>query len=419
MGDAIIASHIVVRRVRSLSIALVIALVSSVLSGQQPKQKRQPYVAPLLPAEQAWKVSLPAPPAAAAVMDDHTIYVPLEAISRNGEDGPVTAPAKLAAVARDTGESRWTEPIASDQPPVLAQGALLVATASGILAIDPVDGTRMWSVTLDQRVRAPMIARGGLLLAMLEGDDLIAVNLERRSIAWRRSVGESGPLFLTTDDQAVYVATTAGNVSRIPLSGGSPDWERRLSTELSEPTVDGGQLFVGSSANLGSLWALDVRNGKDKWVWRPGRIGAVVGSVVQGNDLYVVSKDLIIRALNRTSGNQRWKQVVGTRPVFPPRALAGVVAVVGYSPTLSTFTTDGGKAVSSWPGPADALLQGPPLIDEPKPFAVSIVLVFRDGQMIGLRSTEMLFREAAVVPLTVLPGRALARETLPDDPSAR
>jgi len=50
---------------------------------------------------------------------------------------------------------------------------------------------------------------------------------------------------------------------------------------------------------------------------------------------------------------------------------------------------------------------------------VSIVLVFRDGQMIGLRSTEMLFREAAVVPLTVLPGRALARETLPDDPSAR
>src|SRR5678815_908813 len=78
-----------------------------------------------------------------------------------------------------------------------------------------------------------------------------------------------------------------------------------------------------------------------------------------------------------------------------------------------------GKAVSSWPGPADALLQGPPLIDEPKPFTVSIVLVFRDGQMIGLRSTEMLFREAAVVPLTVLPGRALARETLPDDPSAR
>lgn len=417
MGDAIIASHIVVRRVRSLSIALVIALVSSALSGQQPKQKRQPYVAPLLPAEQAWKRSLPAPPAAAAVMDDHTIYVPLEAIARNGEDGPVTAPATLAAVARDTGETRWTEPIASDQPPVLMQGVLLVATASDILAIDPVDGTRMWSVTLDRRVRAPMIARGGLLLAMLEGDNLIAINLEHRSIAWRRSVGESGPLFLTADDEAVYVVAAAGRVSRIPLSGGTTQWEQPLTGELSEPTVDRGQLFVGSRE--GSMWALDVRNGKTKWFWPPGRIGAVVGSVVQGNDLYVVSKDLIVRALNRTSGSQRWKQVVGTRPVFPPRALAGVVAVVGYSPTLSTFTTDAGKAVSSWPGSADALLQGPPLIDDPKPFAVSIVMVFRDGQMIGLRSTEMLFREPAVVPITVLPGRALARETLPDDPSAR
>jgi len=106
VGDAIIASHIVVRRVRSLSIALVIALVSSVLSGQQPKQKRQPYVAPLLPAEQAWKVSLPAPPAAAAVMDDHTIYVPLEAISRNGEEGPVTAVVRAMLQNPRSGEPK-------------------------------------------------------------------------------------------------------------------------------------------------------------------------------------------------------------------------------------------------------------------------------------------------------------------------
>ena len=406
-----------VRRVRSLSIALVIVLISSVLSGQQPKQKRQPYVAPLLPAEQAWKVTLPAPPSAPAVMDDRTNYVPLEEVSRNSEDGAVTTPAMLAAIARETGEKRWTEPIASDQPPVLVGGDIVVATANEILVIDPAEGRRVWSVAIDRRVREPMIVRGALLLAMLEGDELIAVDLEHRNIAWKRSVGESGPLFVAADEQAVYVVTAAGRVSRIPLSGGSPKWERSLTGELTEPTVDRGLIFVGSKQ--GALWALDTQNGRNRWYWPPGRLGPVVGSTVQGDDLYVVAKDDSVRALRRTTGNQHWKTPVGTRPVFPPHPLAGVVAVVGYSPILSTFETNGGKAVSSWPGPADALLQGPPLIDAPRPFAVSMVLVFRDGQLIGLRSTDMMFREPALEPIKVLPGRALGRETLPGDPAAR
>ena len=418
MGDAIIASHIVVRLVRSLSIAFVIALLSGVLSGQQPKQKRQPYVAPLLPAQQAWTLTLPAPPAAPAVMDAHTIYAALEAVSRTTEDGEaVVTPASLVAVARDTGVKRWTEPIASSQPPVLAQGLIVIAAANEILAIEPAQGRRLWSVALARAVRAPMIVRGALLLAMLEGDEMVAVNLERRSIAWQRSVGESGPLFMAADDQAVYVATVAGRVSRVLLANGSTQWEQRLTGELSEPTVDRGLLFVGSSS--GSLWALDTRNGTSKWFWPPGRMTAVIGTVVQGNDLYVTSKDLTVRALNRTSGVVQWKTPMGTRPVFAPTVLPGIIAVTGTSPTLLTFRTEGGAAVSSWTGPADALLQGPPLIDNPRPFAVSIVLVFRDGQMIGLRSTEMLFREPAAVPLTALPGRALSRETLPGDPTAR
>jgi hypothetical protein len=50
---------------------------------------------------------------------------------------------------------------------------------------------------------------GPLLLAMLEGDELTAIDVERHAVAWRRSVGESGPLLMTADDQAVYIATAA------------------------------------------------------------------------------------------------------------------------------------------------------------------------------------------------------------------
>jgi outer membrane protein assembly factor BamB len=425
VGDAIIASHIVVRRVRSLSIAVVILLVTSALWGQQPKRKSEPYIAPLLPAEQAWKILLPAPPAADAVMDDRTIYLPLEDASRTGEDDvAVTEPAVLIALARDTGETRWKEQIASHQPPVLTQSVLVVAAANVIQAFEPLQGRREWSVTLDRPVRAPMIARGPLLLAMLEGDELAAINMERRNVAWRRSIGESGPLFMTADDEAVYIATAQGRVSRLQLADGEPKWESRLEGELTEPTVDGPQLLVGSGpsgANRGSLFCLDIRTGKVKWAIR-GQIlgGTVIGTAVQGDAIYAVSKDNIVRKLSRKDGSQKWREPVATQREHAPRVFAGVVAVAGSSPVLSTFRADNGDKISNWPGPdVDSVLRGAPLIDNPKPRSVSIVVVFRDGQVVGLRSTGLMLKEPAVAPITALPGRPLARETLPAAPGAR
>jgi hypothetical protein len=96
------------------------------------------------------------------------------------------------------------------------------------------------------------------------------------------------------------------------------------------------------------------------------------------------------------------------------------VVVIGSAPILSTFRADTGAAVSTWAAPqTDAILQGPPLIDGPRPLAVSIVVVFLDGQVFGLRSTELMLKEPALVPFTALPGRVLSRETLPVDPAAR
>jgi outer membrane protein assembly factor BamB len=354
-------------------------------------------------------------------MDDRTIYLPLED-SERGASEDACVPASLTALARDSGLTRWTTAIATCLPPVLTQGSVVVASGNEITALDPARGDRQWSITLDLPVRTPLLARGSLLLAMLEGDQLVAVDIPRRVIAWRRSVGEAGPLKMTADDQAVYVATDAGRISRILLADGSMPWERQLSGTLSEPTVDGDRLFVGS-AKRGLFWCLDVRTGKNKWAFLESNLlfgGGIVGSAVQGDLVYVASQDNIVRALNRGSGNQRWKSAITTRPLFPPLIFAGVVAVVGQSPALSTFRADTGAAVSTWMAPqADAVLQGAPLIADPRPLAVSMVVVFGDGQVVGLRSTELVFKEPPLTPLTVLPGRALPRETLPGDPPPR
>jgi outer membrane protein assembly factor BamB len=358
-------------------------------------------------------------------MDDTQIYVPLEATPpRDSENGDGAAPAVLIALDRETGSTQWSYPVGSQLPPLLTHGLVLVAASNEIHGVDPRDGQRQWNFGLDAAVRAPMMSRGALVLALLEGNQLVAFDIERGAVAWRSAIGESGSVLMTADDQAVYLATENGRAIRVNLADGSKEWERPLDGVLSPPTIDRDRLYVGADPpaeerrSRGSLWALDAKSGRDKWQVQGHYLGgAVVGSASDGDTLYVLSKDNFLRSLERETGNQRWKKPVGTRPFFPPRLFEGAVAVTGLAPVLSTFVAKDGKPVSTWVAPANALLQGEPLVDLPEPFRVNIVVLLRDGRILGLRSTAMLFRSPPPVPLAALPGRPLAREDIVGDPS--
>jgi hypothetical protein len=120
---------------------------------------------------------------------------------------------------------------------------------------------------------------------------------------------------------------------------------------------------------------------------------------------------MMIHAFNRGNGNQRWQMAAGTRPLIAPHVLEGIITVPGMAPRLSTFRADTGAAISTWPGPEEKLLmQGPPLIDRPEPLRVSIVVLFRNGLIVGLTPTAMRFKEPALAPLPSIPGRTLPRE---------
>jgi len=350
-------------------------------------------------------------------MDDSQIYVPLEAVPpADSESGEGAAPAALIALERETGSTRWSYPVASQLPPLLTRGVVLVAAANEIHAVGLRDGQRQWGIPLDAAVREPMISRGALLLALTGADQLVAFDLDRRHVVWQRAIGESGRVFMTADDHAVYIAAESGRATRINLADGSTAWDRRLDGVLSQPTIDRDRLILGSDpqnerAVRGSLWALDAKSGLDKWHVEGGFLaGAVVGSAVEDDTLYVVSKDNFLRSLDRDTGSQQWKKPVGTRPLFPPRLFEGVVAVTGLTPALSAFLAKDGKPVSTWAAPANALLQGQPLVDLPQPFRVNIVVLLRDSRVFGLTSTEMLFKSPALVPRSTLPGRSLSRE---------
>jgi outer membrane protein assembly factor BamB len=223
---------------------------------------------------------------------------------------------------------------------------------------------------------------------------------------------------MSADDRAVYMSTADSRVLCVRLADGSVAWQRTLAGKLSEPALGKDRVLIGSDTSW--LWALDPESGDEKWKWT-GRIfgGDVIGAAVDGDVIYVASLDNVIRALDRGNGAQISKQDIKTRPVLPPRAFFGTVVVIGLSPVVSTFLQPKLMPVAGWaiPPPADAQLEGPPLIDEHlKPFGVAMVVVLKDGRVFGIRPTAMTFAEPSAAPLKFIPGRPIPRDRLPGEP---
>src|SRR5690606_28988506 len=130
----IIGQHIVVRPAALVCCALLLLACASSVSGQQPKGRPEPYVAPLLPAEQAWIVTLPALPAAGGAMDDDNVYVPLQDVVTlvDGERIVKTGSAVVVALSRQSGAERWSVPLTTTIAPAVDRGRVFVAAAAAI-----------------------------------------------------------------------------------------------------------------------------------------------------------------------------------------------------------------------------------------------------------------------------------------------
>ena len=422
MRATICSGHLRAMRVGAQVLVVVLAF-ACIASGQQPKKKIPPPPFELLPAEQAWLLELEAPPSAAAAMDAERVYVVLQTET-------------VVAVNREDGTVAWTSAIESAWPPVVAGGVVFIAASDELHGLDANTGERLWRVPLELPLLAPMAFHAGSLLAVLERGDLIGVRPDDGREIWRQRVSTTRPLFAPVggEGDAFYLTFDDGNVVALSPADGTTRWRRRLPGRLSEPAVGKDRVFVGSTNNF--LYALDAEDGSIEWQWRTG--GDVIGaSADRTGRVYVASLDNLLRAVNRGNGNQRWRKDVTSRPAMPPRVFgyplpaagseAGrlkpapaeldlergddIVLLTGVGPIITSYSAKTGLVVGSYTAPAE--LQGAPLVDPVlTPFRVAMVVLTRDGRLIGLHPTAMLFKESAVTPLSTLPGTRLGRELL-------
>lgn len=325
----------------------------------------------------------------------------------------------LVALDRETGDTDWIIEFASTLAPISAGPVIVAGTLETVVGLEPDTGAQQWSTPVKTGyLRALAISPDGQTVLAVSRTRIEALRASTGAREWEREITTSDDVLLVaTDATAAYVATGGGRIISVALQDGAPRWERELPGTLNRPVAIDGRVYVGSTAN--AFHALDGRTGKVRWTWRTG--GDVVGAAANDRFVYVLALDNVLRAMNRGNGHQRWKQVLSTRPVAAPIVMPGHLVVPGIDPALASFdaltgaaggTVDGQTAGGATGAPSE--IMGAPLVaDVMQPFRVSIVLVWRNGRVTGLRPASMLFREAAPVPLPALPGRALAREASP------
>jgi PQQ-like domain len=350
----------------------------------------------LVGTEAAWTVTLPAPPSAPGALDDRRVYIPLRS-------------NLLVALDRETGVLAWSRAIETASPLLAADNSLYVVAGERIHALNVLDGADRWSVPVDETITAPLASDSGSLFAIAAPGEALAFRAADGQLVWRRPLGAaSSHAAAPGGDGTLYFSLADSRLVALAAATGEPRWERRLTGTISEPAVARDRVFVGSTDNF--FYAFDADSGRPEWKWRNG--GDVIGAAADGELVYFASLDNIIRAVNRGNGNQRWKKPTGTRPIGRPRAFGGVVVVPGLMPAITVFVGRTGEIMGTQAAAGD--LVGPPLIDPaPKPFRVSLVSITREGVVEALRPAGLMFRETALVPMTGLPGRAVAREPRP------
>jgi outer membrane protein assembly factor BamB len=381
-------------RTYALLLFVVLGFCPQEAFGAQRTKKIEPFVTPVLPAEQRWLITLPFPASAPPAMDEARIYAPLE-----GEH--------FIAITREDGTTVWTVEVESVWPPLVHDGIVLLAASDELHAFDAATGLRKWRVALGRGAMAPMGLAQGRLIVLVAPDEVWAFRPADGERVWQHVLGgNAGPASMAVNESGIYVAIGERLVRLMPDTG-MVRWDRTLPGRLAGPSISRDRVLVGSTTN--EVYALDVADGMLEWKYRTG--GDVIGTAASDDLVFAVSLDNLIRALRRSNGNQIWKRALTMRPAYLPHVFDGVVAAAGLE-SVATFNAKTGAPIGTFNAPG--LLRGVPAIDPtPAPFAVSIVAVTRDGQAIGLQPVVMLFKEAALTPLSVLPGRPLQKEPAP------
>lgn len=231
---------------------------------------------------------------------------------------PVTAPPSLLP-AGPSARPVWTfdagAPIWS--APLVNEGRVYFGSQDGVLhALDAATGQRSWKFeTRGAIVAKPLIVSGDLYVPSDDGF-LYKLDLATRKELWRFD-------------------THGGAVKRVLPDPKAEGYDYQASS----PVLADGTVFVGSAD--GHLYAVDSRDGKERWRFKTGGLVRSTPAVANGRVLFG-SFDGSVYAVEAASGKELWKYATGDAVNSSPALVSGIAYIGSRSTDLYAFDAASG-----------------------------------------------------------------------------
>jgi outer membrane protein assembly factor BamB len=272
----------------------------------------KPPVAPAIALDARWATAFVAPPAATPGFDATTAYVPLKSITN---DAGLVLPAELVAVDLDRGTIRWRLNVATVFTPATGDGLVFTTNDEFIEAREALTGTTKWRVPLPGGAAAPLYFDTGWLIASTPAGDLAALRASDGVIVWRRQLGAPlvGPPGPALD--RLFLPLADNRLVAVMLATGDTVWERTMNAPITGLLALEDQVIFGTAAK--DLVSVDLKRGRERWTWQLGGDLAGIPSADEKR-IYFASRDNLLRAIDRSSGNLKWKVDLGSRPAGGP-----------------------------------------------------------------------------------------------------
>lgn len=367
------------------------------------------------PVELVWTTQLDAAPAAPAGYDERHVYVPVR-----------TEPARLVALGLGLGDVRWTADVATAVAPAACAGHVLIVTDEALESREASSGEARWRVPVAGKIALPATCGLDVAVVATATGDIVGVQIADGIALWQQRLGSPLHVAPVVGGARVYLGLDDQRVVALDTRTGAKAWEHRLGGAPTGMLVTSDRLYVGSVDNY--FYSFNSIDGELDWQIQTGAdlVGAAVGDI---DNVYFVSRDNVLRAVNRRSGNLRWKAQLDTRSAVGPVHLGNAVLVIGVSPELRAHRALDGVRVGEFgirarvvgvpyfavgiaPMPRLIVLTADGLIE-----AVTSIIDPPIGVLDKLPGAALIAEQLAVEPdlrpFDFLPGRTLAPESEP------
>ncbi len=278
-----------------------------------------------------WMSPVTSPLAAPPALDPQSAYAP----TRDG---------RLVAWDLDSGRARWQTATSTTLPVAVGGDLLFAVVADGVEARRVSTGALVWHRPLTGAVAAPPYWDTGWLILSFEDGDLAAFRAADGELLWRAALGAVAHVPPAPARDNLYLGLADGRTVAMALTTGRTLWTRELGGVATGLTALADQLLVGT--NAGALHSVDLTGGRTRWRWRTGA-PIVAAAAADDKRIYVSAYDHILRALDRRSGNLRWRRALPHRPAGTPVLVGDTVVVPSLATELAAYAAMTGAPAGS------------------------------------------------------------------------